>query len=164
MFKSYTNIKEIALLTSIYWLSAIVIWYLYGDITLTLMAKSKTFFVDLLIFIACFALVFILFISRDVFKICWDDKRIIFKYLLRKKKAYQWENISSMYYCPKFGVVHLIIATDDGEFYSIPDIHDKLYKALEKYAKVKIETIRHPMEVLPYLRERRKNARRERKS
>ena len=159
MFKSYTNIKELVLLSSLYWFSAFILSYFYGHITLHLVVRSKMFFIDLLIFIICFAFAFILFISRDIFKVSWDDKKIIFKYLCcRKKKIYRWESISAIYYCPKFGVVHYMMATDDGEFYSLPDISDKLLRALEEYAKVKIETIRHPMEVLPYLWERRKNA------
>ncbi len=50
----------------------------------------------------------------------------------------------------------MIISTEDGEYYSLPNISNKLYKAIEKYAKVKITTIRHSMEILPSLREKKK--------
>lgn len=163
MDESYTNVKELGLLIFLYWFSAFILSYFYGHITLELIVKSKMFCIDLVIFIVGFLLIFVLFISKDVFKVSWDEKKIIFKYLCCKKKTYLWESISGIYYCPKFGVVHLFIATDDGEFYSMPDVSDKLYQALKKYAKVEIKTIRHPMEVLPYLRERRENARKSRK-
>ena len=157
MFKSYTNVKSTVLFISVYLFFSLIAWYFYGNIALTLIAKSQTFFIGLLIIFICFAIIFLFFIYQYVFKICWDDKSITFKYLCCKKMTYKWDDITSIYYCPKFGVVHLIIATYDGEFYSIPEMSDELHKALEKYSKVKIENIRDPMEVLPALWERKKN-------
>ncbi len=161
MHKTYTNIKYLSefflifLFFMLFWL-----YFLGGDI-FRYCILYVGFFTTSIIYIA---IILFVFSNQHVFKVIWDEKKIVFKNLLwGSGKYYSWDSIAEIYYCPKFGVVHLFIATDDGEFYSMPDVSDKLYQALKKYAKVEIKTIRHPMEVLPYLRERRENARKSRK-
>ncbi len=160
MAKSYTNIRYISAFFGIFLFFILFWFYFLGNGIL----RYHILFIDFIIFVINLAIILFVFANQHVFKVVWDEKRFVLKNLLwGMGKSYDWDSLSSIYYCPKFGFVHLFIATDDGEFYSLPDVPDKLYQALKKYAKVEIKTIRHPMEVLPYLRERRKNARKSKK-
>ena len=163
--KVYTQQKYYLL-----WIFASFAIFLYGYVETNMAFENKYggirffgseyFLYPFLIFVV----VVIIFLGLNVNSIQWNEQEVIFVRWLFKKYRYNWEDIDGVYYCPKIGVVHMNISTRDGEFYPIPNVPDKLYKAIEKYAKVKIKIIRHPMEILPYLRERRKNMRKLRKN
>ena len=155
MHKAYTNLRYTVLYAVVFYGLTYITYLLTGDILI------KTYALHFLILF--YTLAWLLFVNINTFKVKWNNKEIAFSKLFSKPHIYNWNSLTGIYYCPKIGVGHLFIATDVGEFYSMPDVPQKLYDALQKYAKVEIKTIRHPMEVLPYLRERRKNARRERK-
>ena len=154
--KCYTQKMFMAIGALMDLLFILFLYYSLGDFFI----RSNLFMIAILYF----TMVFIGFFSIYVNKVMWNSHHVIFYRWYFKKYRYNWEDIDGVYYCPKIGVVHMNISTSDGEFYPIPNVPDKLYKAIEKYAKVKIKIIRHPMEILPYLRERRKNMRKLRKN
>ncbi len=149
--KCYPELYSIIVFTLIFLLS---LFWLY-----TILGNYPIYPLFLCINILYFIIFLFPFWGRNVIKVVWDDREIIFYRWYFKKYRYRWDDIDGVYYCPKIGYVHMIISTEDGEYYSLPNISNKLYKAIEKYAKVKITMIRHPMEILPSLRERRKKMR-----
>ncbi len=150
--KCYPEIYSIITYTLAFLLFLFWLYTILGDF---LLVHTWVLYTSILYFL----MIFLPFWGTCVIKVIWDDREITFYKWYFKKYRYRWDEIDGVYYCPKIGYVHMIISTEDGEYYSLPNISNKLYKAIEKYAKVKITMIRHPMEILPSLIERRKNMR-----